>query len=98
MEFSESESWTKKPWLGQRSEEFAAMAGTIPITCSTAERWSPVTLVGEFMDWRSFRRIPWVRVAIVADEREREEREREKERVGFSERQREGSERRGNKR
>ena len=62
----------KKPSLGQRSEELAAMAGTMPMTCSTAERWSPVTLVGEFMDWRSFRRMPWVRVAIVVVMRERE--------------------------
>ena len=48
-----------------------ASAGTIPMTWRIGDRWSPVTRVVEFIVWRSFRRIPGVRVAI-ARERDRD--------------------------
>ncbi|KAL6124877.1 hypothetical protein ACLB2K_077385 [Fragaria x ananassa] len=38
----------------------AVRPGTMPMTWRRVERWSPVTLVAEFMDWRRRRRIPGV--------------------------------------
>lgn len=66
MELRESESWTRKPWCGH-SESAAERAGRMPITWKRGLRWSPVTLVVEFMDWRSLRRMPGVRVAMAVD-------------------------------
>lgn len=58
---------SRLPAVAEAAEEIELedKVGRIPMTWRRAERCSPVGLVLVFMDWRSLRRIPGVKVAIV---------------------------------